>query len=194
MGSRWSLTPGGHLCFPAASLSGHPWACSVPWPSATCHFLNFPSRPWVLPVARCWLWGSEAGGAASVVPRTELGRQERSGMGHPSFCPGVLYESLGNRDLLPPRPPCIFSAPSWAGGRSQRPAVVCPGGPLLPVTPETIGRPGSALCGAGPGPHYPPSARGIEQEGRGPQCARPRVRGGGKGRLARAPCCNAALS
>lgn len=111
MGPPWSLTPGGHVCFPAASLSGHPWACSVPWPSAACHFLNFLSRPWVLPVARCWLWGSEAGGAASVVPRTELGRQGRSGMGHPSFCPCVLYESLGNRDLLPPRPPVYFLGP-----------------------------------------------------------------------------------
>lgn len=193
MGPPWSLIPGGHVCFPAASLSGHPWACSVPWPSAACHFLNFLSGPWVLPVARCWLWGSEAGGAASVWYHGQSWGDGRGvGWGTPPSVRVSSTKAWETGICYLRDPPCIFSAPSWAGGRSQRPAVVCPG-PLPPVTPETIGRARLSALWGRPGTSLPAKCSWDRAGGAWAtvcQATSP----GGKGRLARAPCCNAALS
>lgn len=113
MGPLWSLCPGGRMCFLVVSLSSHPWACSVPWLSAAYNFLNYLSRPWVLPVACCWLWGSEAGGGGSECGTSDRAGETwgRIGIGHPSFYPCVLYESQEDRDLLPPRPLMYFLCP-----------------------------------------------------------------------------------
>lgn len=141
MGPLYSLSPGGRMCFLVASLSSHPWACNVPWLSAAYNFLNYLSRPWVLPVACCWLWGSEAcGGAESVVPQTELGRPGGGlGLGTPHSSPVSSMKAGRTGICYLPDPSCIFSAPLGAGGMPQKPATVFLG-PLPPATPETTGQ------------------------------------------------------